>query len=193
MSALNAKKKRTRPWIVDSGASDHMTGDVNVFDTYDPCSSNYFVSIADGLLSKVVGFSSMAVSKDLTLHFVLLVPNLDCNLLSISKLTKYLKCVTKFFPNHYEFQIMDSGMMIGNAKMHEGLYLLRANEYPNPNHSQANNSQAHSVQPSISVLSIRSDNKNDVILLWHYRLGHPNFVYLEKMFPSLLNKNSKSF
>ena len=83
--------------------------------------------------------------------------------------------------------------MIGNAKVHERLYLLRANEYPNPNHSQANNSQAHSVQPSISVLSIRSDNKNDVILLWHYRLGHPNFVYLEKMFPSLLNKNSKSF
>ncbi|RVX21434.1 Retrovirus-related Pol polyprotein from transposon RE1 [Vitis vinifera] len=73
-------------------------------------------------------------------------------------------------------KIMDSGMMIGNAKMHEGLYLLQANEYPNPNHSQANNSQAHSVQPSISVLSIRSDNKNDVILLWHYGLGHPNFV-----------------
>ena len=48
LSALNAKQKRTRPWIVDSGASDHMTGDANVFDTYDPCFSNYFVCIADG-------------------------------------------------------------------------------------------------------------------------------------------------
>ena len=48
LSALNAKQKRTRPWIVDSGASDHMTGDANVFDTYDPCFSNYFVRIADG-------------------------------------------------------------------------------------------------------------------------------------------------
>ena len=34
---------------------------------------------------------------------------------------------------------------------------------------------------------------NDAILLWHYRLGHPNFVYLEKMFPSLFNKNSNPF
>ncbi|RVW67973.1 hypothetical protein CK203_061867 [Vitis vinifera] len=119
LSALNAKQKRTRPWIVDSGASD-QTEDANAFDTYDPCSSNYFVCIADGSLSKVVGSSSVTVSKDLTLHSVLLVPNLDCNLLSISKLTKDLKCVTKFFPNHCEFQVMDSGMMIGNAKVHEG-------------------------------------------------------------------------
>ena len=28
-------------------------------------------------------------------------------------------------------------MMIGNAKVHEGLYLLQANKYPNPSHSQA--------------------------------------------------------
>ncbi|RVW15422.1 hypothetical protein CK203_082618 [Vitis vinifera] len=40
-----------------------------------------------------------------------------------------------------------------------GLYLLQANEYPNPSHSQANVSQAHSIQSSNSVLSIRSDNK----------------------------------
>ena len=50
-------------------------------------------------------------------------------------------------------------MMIGNAKVHEELYLLQANEYPNPSHSQANISQAHSIQSSNSVLSIRSDNK----------------------------------
>ena len=76
-------------------------------------------------------------------------------------------------------------MMIGNAKVHEGLYLLQANKYPNPSHSQA-----HSIQSSNSILSIRSDNKNDAILLWNYRLGHPNFFYLEKMFPSLFNKKS---
>ena len=42
-------------------------------------------------------------------------------------------------------------MMIGNAKVHEELYLLQANEYPNHSHSQA-----HSIQSSNSVLSIRS-------------------------------------
>ena len=29
-------------------------------------------------------------------------------------------------------------------------------------------------------------------MLWHYRLGHPNFVYLRKLFPSLINKNSEN-
>ena len=37
-------------------------------------------------------------------------------------------------------------------------------------------------------------NNDSAILLWHYRLGHPNFMYLEKLFPSLFkNKMPKKF
>ena len=28
-------------------------------------------------------------------------------------------------------------------------------------------------------------------MLWHYRLRHPNFLYLKNLFPHLFNKNSK--
>ena len=48
---------------------------------------DYTICIADGSLSKVVGTSSVVISKDLTLDSILLVSNLDCNLLFISKLT----------------------------------------------------------------------------------------------------------
>ena len=55
---------------------------------------------------------------------VLHVPKLTCNLYSISKVLKDLNCVIKFFPNHYEFQEMETGKMIGRAGEHEGLYIF---------------------------------------------------------------------
>ena len=85
--------------IVDSGASDHMTGDKSLLTDFLPCNENHLVKIADGSISKVAGFGSVTISKTLSLHFVLLVPNLDYNLLSISKLTRDKNCVAKFFQN----------------------------------------------------------------------------------------------
>ena len=40
LSALSACKGRKSAWIVDSGASDHMTGDVTNFNKYLPCHGN---------------------------------------------------------------------------------------------------------------------------------------------------------
>ncbi|KAL6321725.1 hypothetical protein AAG906_031238 [Vitis piasezkii] len=108
LSAFTAGKKRKKPWIVDSGASDHMTGDATIFDTYSSCPNNLTVRIADGSLSKVAGTGSVVLSRDLTLNSVLLIPNLG-NLLSISKLTKEKRCLTNFSSTHREFQDLDSG------------------------------------------------------------------------------------
>ena len=57
------------------------------------------VRIADGLCSSVAGIDSVIVSKDIRLNSVLFVPKLDYNLLSIGKLTRDLKCITKFSTN----------------------------------------------------------------------------------------------
>ncbi|RVX00895.1 Retrovirus-related Pol polyprotein from transposon TNT 1-94 [Vitis vinifera] len=128
--AFTAGKKRKKPWIVDSGASDHMTGDATIFDTYSSCPNNLTVQIADGSLSKVAGTGSVVLSRDLTLNSVLLVPNLDCNLLSISKLTKEKRCITNFSSTHCEFQDLDSGKTIGNVEECSGLYILKERHDP---------------------------------------------------------------
>ncbi|RVW61484.1 Retrovirus-related Pol polyprotein from transposon RE2 [Vitis vinifera] len=130
LSVFTAGKKRKKPWIVDSGASDHMTGDATIFDTYSSCPNNLTVRIADGSLSKVAGTGSVVLSRDLTLNSVLLVPNLDCNLLSISKLTKEKRCITNFSSTHCEFQDLDSGKTIGNAEECSGLYILKERHDP---------------------------------------------------------------
>ena len=83
-----------------------------VFHEYTPCHNNSSVQIADGTLSRVFGTGSVIISKDITLHSLLYVPKLDCNLLSISRLTQDLNCVTKFLPHVCEFQALNSGKRI---------------------------------------------------------------------------------
>ena len=87
LNALNVKRENMSLWIVDSRASDHMTGNANIFHKYSPCHENFTVMIVDGSLSKVADTNSIVISKNLNLDSVLLVPNLDCNLSSIRKLT----------------------------------------------------------------------------------------------------------
>lgn len=86
--------KSINPWIVDSGDSDHMLGDLTVFHTFKPCINPTTVRIADGSLSSVMGTGFVQITDGLLLSQVLYVPKLSCNLLSISKLTRDLNCVT---------------------------------------------------------------------------------------------------
>ena len=155
------------------------------FQNYTPCSRDYMVHIANGSLSKVASTGFVVISKDLTLDFVLLVPNLDCNFLSISKLTQEKNYVTKFFPNHRIFQDLNFGKTIDNAKVCWGLYIFKVTDYIKR-------------QPQLTVgekqsLFVFSSNKDSDVMLWHYRLVHPSFLYLRKLFSSLFTKSSDGF
>lgn len=186
-SALNVRQETPGSWIVDSGATDHMTGDIRVFNSFEPCQGNLHVKIADGSLSKVTGCGSAVISKTLMLKSVLYVPNLDCNLLSISKLNCDEKCFTKFYPTYCVFQDLTSERMIGTAELQNGLYILKVDASLNI-HGQFSN--------RLSLVSMSSSmlNKTSAIMLWHYRLGHLNFMYLQKLFPDLFdNKNPREF
>ncbi|RVW77068.1 Retrovirus-related Pol polyprotein from transposon RE1 [Vitis vinifera] len=182
-----------KPWIVDTGASDHMTGDAAILQNYKPSNGHSSVHIADGSKSKIAGTGSIKLTKDLYLDSVLHVPNLDCNLLSISKLARDLQCVTKFYPNSCVFQDLKSGKMIGSAELCSGLYLLSCGQFSNQV-SQASCVQSQSMLESFNSVSNSKVNKDSEIIMLHYRLGHPSFVYLAKLFPKLfINKNPASY
>ncbi|RVX23597.1 Retrovirus-related Pol polyprotein from transposon TNT 1-94 [Vitis vinifera] len=149
--AFTANRGGMKPWIVDTGASDHMTGDAAILQNYKPSNGHSSVHIADGSKSKIVGTGSIKLTKDLYLDSVLHVPNLDCNLLSISKLARDLQCVTKFYPNSCVFQDLKSGKMIGSAELCSGLYLLSCGQFSNQV------SQASCVQSQI----LKSDNAKE--------------------------------
>nr|XP_004492288.1 uncharacterized protein LOC101512800 [Cicer arietinum] len=65
------------PWIVDPGASEHMTGDKSLFHHCNPCYDGLSVKIVDGSFSKVAGIGFVTLSKDIKLKSILHVPNLD--------------------------------------------------------------------------------------------------------------------
>ena len=53
---------KPRPWIVDSGASYHMTGNFSILTDFQPCSSHLGVRIADGTISPVAGTGSVHIT-----------------------------------------------------------------------------------------------------------------------------------
>ena len=87
--ALSTTYKPKIPWIIDFNASDHMTGSYQLFSTYSPCASNVKVKITDGFLSSIARKGNVQLSNSIILES-LHVPNLSCNLLSISQLMKDL-------------------------------------------------------------------------------------------------------
>ncbi|RVX11271.1 Heat shock 70 kDa protein 17 [Vitis vinifera] len=159
--AFTANRGGMKPWIVDTGASDHMTGDAAILQNYKPSNGHSSVHIADGSKSKIAGTGSIKLTKDLYLDSVLHVPNLDCNLLSISKLARDLQCVTKFYPNSCVFQDLKSGKMIGSAELCSGLYLLSCGQFSNQV-SQASCVQSQSMLESFnSVSNSKGESMNE--------------------------------
>ena len=69
-------------WIIDSGATDHMTFDSRQVSTFRPFSQK-IVSTANGNTTPVIGEGSLTLTDTLNLDYVLVVPSLDYNLLSV--------------------------------------------------------------------------------------------------------------
>ena len=79
-------------WIIDSGATDHMTFD---FRQVSPlrASSQKIVST-----TPVIGEGPLTLTNTLNLDSVLVVSSLDNNLLSVSQITAALSCIVIFWP-----------------------------------------------------------------------------------------------
>lgn len=78
--------------ILDTGASHHMTGDLSVLvnvKSISPCP----VGFADGNITFATHVGAFPISDRITLLHVLFVPNLNCSLISVSKLLKQTNCV----------------------------------------------------------------------------------------------------
>lgn len=91
-------------WIIDNGAFHHMTGMSSLFTSYHICFGKDKVRITDGFLSSIDDQGDIPTTSNLSLSFVLHVPNFTLNLLFISHITKNLNCRVTIFPSYCVFQ-----------------------------------------------------------------------------------------
>lgn len=146
--------------------------------------SHFVRLIADGTPAKVTGIgSSIQISSSLYLELGLFVPKLKYNLLSATKLNKNL---------NYEFvRTWYHGIWWAKLNYVAGLYLLKATGTPLT--KECNKLVVWSNCESTYIyVSLNHSNKDNLVMMLHYCLGHPNFVNLERLFFSLfLNKKSQ--
>ena len=84
-------------WVLDSGASDHMTCHKNVITPQTTTSFFSPIKIPDGSFVPAKSCGDVLINPLVTLKNVLYIPSFTCNLISISKLTQALNCVAHFF------------------------------------------------------------------------------------------------
>nr|KYP72048.1 hypothetical protein KK1_011334 [Cajanus cajan] len=159
------------PWIIDSGASDHITGNNSMFSSMSPLKSPHLITLADGsrIAPKGIGQVSLSPSLNqrlykhtLNLNSILFIPNCPFNLISLSQLTKSLNCSVTFNAESFVIQECGTGQKIGAGHESSGLYYFET-------------------QPPVSCLAVLSPK------LLHDRLGHPSLSKLKLLVPSLKN------
>lgn len=147
-------------WIIDTGASNHMTVNINFFsDLRDILHSA--AGLPNGNRATATKEGTVKLSNQLVFHNVLYVPSLTCNLLSVSQLLEEHNYLVLFTHKFCIIQALNLKNLIGAGVQCNGVYLLR--------HVPRRSLQANKVGVS------------EASLLWHRRLGHPSMKVVSSL------------
>lgn len=155
--------------ILDSGASAHMTPEVDNLSNLQEYSGTETITIGNGLGLHIshIGVTSIKSNSGEILPLIntLCVPKLKMNLISIQSMSKDLDC--SFILNDSEFAVKRNkdGKTLLNGISSNGLYKLNSSCCLSEN------------KKHMSAISSINDNFE----LWHKRCGHPSSVVLFKI------------
>ncbi|XP_012847900.1 PREDICTED: uncharacterized protein LOC105967846 [Erythranthe guttata] len=144
-------KKIYDEWIVDSGASHHITGNLELLSHVCEITPTP-VEIPDGENAIALKEGKLCLGSGRYLNNVLFVPTMTCTLISVSKFLKALKCIITFTDKLCVIQDRISRFLIGAGEECDGVYFFRA----------------------IPTARACKANGLDERELWHRRLGHPS-------------------
>ncbi|GKB18688.1 retrovirus-related pol polyprotein from transposon TNT 1-94 [Tanacetum coccineum] len=157
-------KVESDEWIKDSGCSRHMTGNKDLFSTYEAINGGNVV-FGSNTKSKIIGKGTIT-HNSLTIHDVSHVENLSFNLLSIGQICDK-KCKVLFSETGSE--ILKDDITIGRGIRKNGLYIMKMGNSP---------------KDSLYLTSM-----DDTSTLWHRRLGHANMRLIQSLSSKELVRN----
>lgn len=150
---------------MDSGATHHMTSDLDNLALHQPYNGNDAVLIGDGSPLPITHTGSLSLSsssKPITLNNVLCVPHIHKNLISVYRLCNANKVSVEFFPASFQVKDLYSGVPLLHGKTKDELY-----EWP--------------VSPTTLHSFFATSKPKPTLKDWHNRLGHPSASVLKSV------------
>lgn len=143
-------------WVIDSGASSHMSNNKRYFTSFSQVSGRNIIA-ANGQYMEVKGkgdikLEAVQSGSSIMLKDVLFVPDLDSNLLAVSKITVAGYQVE--FDDNGKCHIRNKNGSVITANLKNGLYAI------DMRHEKVN--------------LVKSCKQVNCIHVWHRRLGHRN-------------------
>ena len=167
---VSSQPHNPNAWIVDSGASSHMTQRKELLVNYEEFDKPQKVSMGDGHMVEACGKGDIQFKmtlendrpKTVTMRGTLYVPKLTCSLFSVR--ATVMKGNTVKFENGSCLIYDKNGILLGTGSLVDKLYYLKFESV---------------AQESIAIATgSEVENKAD---LWHRRLGHLNEIQLREM------------
>ncbi|CAM8993728.1 unnamed protein product [Rhodiola kirilowii] len=141
-------------WVIDSGATDHITPHAHLFSNITSLQVPTSVLLPNGKRVFVTHTGDCQLNKCIKLTGVLLVPHIRFNLLSVAKLVEDVKLKVTFTKKGCSIQDQANQILQGTGDLIEGLYHFKSVD-------------------SSTCLAV--DKGLTLATLWDHRLGHVPF------------------
>lgn len=161
MITCNAVQTASNVWIVDTGATDHMTPDFKLLRNVKVAASNLTVNLPTGDKAVVSHVGDVCLENGLQLLNVLYVLVFTHNLLSIHKLSNDNGCYAVFSPSACKIVDTQSHTVRSTGTVSNWLYYL-----------STSSSAKSSVNLEKQCLTVLTPSLSEQYTLWHNRLGH---------------------
>lgn len=128
-------------WIVDIGASDHMTPYFQLLTKIKHLKKPILVALPNGSTEHISIVGQVQLNTHLTLHHCLFVPEFKYNLLSVGKVLTVQKLIANFSSDCWSFQDPINNTTIVKGKAYNGLCKFQASS----SFSKSSNCSSHSL------------------------------------------------